>query len=94
MNEMNMNDNPQLTEDMLEQARTWYVRLGSEQASGKDWENFTQWLEESSLHVDAYDQVELALADIPSVHKSVADVDNVVSLDTARRTSKPSFFGR
>jgi transmembrane sensor len=89
-----MKNNNLITADMLEQARTWYVRLGSEAATGKDWESFTVWLEANSLHVDAYDQVELTLADISPVTETPNISDNVVSLDAKRRNLKPSIFVR
>jgi len=82
---------------ILEQARTWYVRLGSEQAGTDDWLAFTSWLEADPVHIDAYDRVELALADIPSqaannitpVHASDNQVSgNIVSIQKKRRIVK------
>ncbi len=62
-----MSKNIAISEPILAQARTWYVRMGDEQAGGDDWALFTAWLEENPVNVDAYDQVEMALADVASV---------------------------
>ncbi len=82
-----------IPEDILSQARAWYVRLGSEQAGVNDWQEFTSWLEADLRHLDAYDQVELAVADIPTVAfgtpvTSSPLADNVVSLQDKRRVLK------
>ncbi len=93
-----MAENGEITGNMaipghiLEQARTWYVRVGSEQAGTDDWRAFTNWLEADPVHIDAYDRVELALADIPNQNVNLAPSphipDNVVSLQKKRRVLK------
>ncbi len=60
-----MKKTDKISADILKQARAWYVRLANDQAGSEDWMAFTDWLEQSPAHVDAYDAVELALADIP-----------------------------
>ncbi|MCF6274705.1 MAG: FecR/PupR family sigma factor regulator, partial [Robiginitomaculum sp.] len=87
-----MNKKTVMTEQIMEQARTWYVRMGSELAGADDWVLFTDWLEESPLHVDAYDQVELSLSAITApalAQDSVAQehADNVVPLFTKPNNS-------
>ncbi len=82
-----MNKKTVMTELIMEQARTWYVRMGSELAGADDWALFTDWLEESPLHVDAYDQVELSLSAItaPALDQEPALVqDNAVQENTVQ----------
>lgn len=83
-----MTENIAISEQIIEQARSWYVRLGSEQANADDWISFTEWLEEHPLHVDAYDRVELALLDAEVSSLQSDDVDNVVPFITKPKSSK------
>ncbi len=96
-----MNDNAATGEKINQQARAWYVRLGSEQAGADDWHDFTVWLEADPKHIDAYDRVELALLDIsPQETKSGVlnnpvgkpeenPSDKIIVLQEKRRLLKP-----
>jgi len=77
-----------IPEELMAQARAWYVRLADEQAGASEWEIFTLWLEENSLHVDAYNRVELVLTDIYAAQPRTATKNNVVLLSPRPRPSK------
>jgi len=79
-----MNKNIAITEQIMAQARAWYVRMSDEQVGVDDWSLFTEWLEENPVHVNAYDQVELALAGIAA---AVTPQDNITQDNFAQDKS-------
>ncbi|HHL42489.1 MAG TPA: DUF4880 domain-containing protein, partial [Hellea balneolensis] len=83
-----MNTETQKNAEIRAQAQNWYVRLADDQAAPEDWIEFTQWLESDPRHVDAYDEIELALSGLVADAQANThdETNNVVSLSEVRRS--------
>ena len=78
-----------ISKNIMAQARDWYVRLADERAIASDWEAFTIWLEENPAHVDAYDHIELLLADISVSQPNMGANSNIIPLMPEPRQITP-----
>lgn len=95
---MNPNENTsELTDDLLEEAAMWHVRVSTDKALSDDWIAFTQWLEEDNRHVEAYNMIENVLIDTQALSASDfedTDVLTDTSILSTGSTVLPGFLSR
>jgi transmembrane sensor len=79
-------DRSPISEAVRDQAASWHVRLGSDEASEADWLNFETWLAENPSHQRAYAAVEQLWSDLDAVTPVAAS--NVTALSPKAKATR------